>query len=293
MVQTIGILSPGDMGHAVGRALGANGLKVITCLEGRSPRTRQLAEQAGISDVASYAELVEAADMILSIMVPANAKPAAELVAAALQSTGADLIYADCNAVAPQTTHQIAGLITDAGGKFVDASIIGGPPHTDYTPRIYAAGPQVERLADLNNYGLTIVPMGHDIGQASAIKMCYAALTKGTSALMLELLTAAQALGVYEALLDEFSNSQAANKERMERGLPGVPPKSRRWVGEMEEIAQTFADVGLTANILTGAADMYRLLGATALADLTPEDDHKPALAEVVAALVEQAETDR
>jgi 3-hydroxyisobutyrate dehydrogenase-like beta-hydroxyacid dehydrogenase len=264
-------------------------MNVITCLEGRSARTRTLAEQAGIVNVGTYEALVEQADMVLSIMVPSYAQPAAELVAEALKSTGADLIYADCNAIAPQTTLAIGKWITDAGGKFVDASIIGGPPREGYTPRFYASGPAADQFAALNNYGLDVIVMGTEIGQASAIKMCYAALTKGTSALMLELLAAAQALGVYDALMDELANSQAANKQQMERGLPGVPPKARRWVGEMEEIAATFESVGLTPNILTGAADVYRLLGETPLADLTPEDKIKPALAEVIAAMVEQA----
>jgi hypothetical protein len=116
--------------------------------------------------------------------------------------------------------------------------------------------------------------------------MCYAALTKGSSALMIELLTAAQALGVYDALAQEFEKSQPAMWARMQR-LPGVPTKSRRWVGEMEEIATCFAGVGLTPRILSGAADMYRLVGATRLADRTPEDTEPlPSLDEMVAALV-------
>ncbi len=289
-MKTIGILSPGDMGHAVGATLKSHGLEVITCLQGRSARTRALAEQAGITAVETYGTLVQQADVILSIMVPAYAHPAAELVGAALRETGANLIYADCNAIAPQTTQAIGKMINEVGGQFVDASIIGGPPRAGYTPRIYASGPTVATFADLNHYGLNVIAMGNEIGQASAIKMCYAALTKGTSALMLELLTAAHALGVYDALLEEFSNSQRTNKERMERGLPSVPPKARRWVGEMEEIAATFESVGLTPNIFTGAADMYRLLGATALADLTPEDEVKPALAEVIVAMVDQTQ---
>jgi 3-hydroxyisobutyrate dehydrogenase-like beta-hydroxyacid dehydrogenase len=99
----VGILSPGDMGHAVGRALVENGVKVITCLEGRSNRTRELATKAGIEAVPTYGQLVHDADMILSILVPAEAKNAATMVSKALEDTEEQIIYIDCNAIAPAT----------------------------------------------------------------------------------------------------------------------------------------------------------------------------------------------
>ena len=164
--------------------------------------------------------------------------------------------------------------------------IVGGPPRGGSSPRFYASGPDTSAFETLGEYGLHVVALGDQIGQASAIKMCYAALTKGSAALMIELLTAAQALGVSEALAQEFEQSQSAHWARMQ-GLPGVPMKSRRWVGEMEEIATCFAGVGMTPRILTGAADIYRLVGATRLADRTPEDTEPlPSLEEMVAALV-------
>ncbi len=116
------------MGHTVGTVLSQNGLRVITCLAGRSQRTRQLAEKAGIVDVPTYSQLVIDAELILSIMVPAQAMSAASEVAEALQQTGTSLTYVDCNAIAPQTTRQLGEQITSAGGVFVDASIIGPPP---------------------------------------------------------------------------------------------------------------------------------------------------------------------
>ncbi len=121
--------------------------------------------------------------------------------------------------------------------------------------------------------------------------MCYAALTKGLTALCTELLTAAKRLGVADALTAEFQLSQAALFARMENGLPGMPPKARRWIGEMEEISATFAHVGLTPDLLAGAADMYRLVGETHLADLPPEArDQFPTLTELIAVLAEQLE---
>ena len=142
MPNAVGILSPGDMGHTVGNVLRENGLRVITCLKGRSQRTRQLAEKAGIEDVPTYPEFVTEADLILSIMVPAQAVSAASAVAEALQQADTTLTYADCNAIAPQTVRKLGDIITSTGGTFVDASIIGPPPRTPGATRFYASGPR-------------------------------------------------------------------------------------------------------------------------------------------------------
>ena len=120
-LKTIGLLSPGNMGHTVGKVLVSNGLDVITCLKGRSDRTRFLAEQAGIEDVPDYETLVLESQMILSILVPAQAVQAARDVVAAMSQTGVSIIYADCNAVSPQTVRNIGEIINEAGGRFVDA----------------------------------------------------------------------------------------------------------------------------------------------------------------------------
>ena len=283
MPNTVGIFSPGDMGHTVGNVLRENGLRVITCLKDRSQRTRELAKKAGIEDVPTYPQLVTEADLILSIMVPAEAKSAAQLIAETLKQTDTTLTYSDCNAIAPQTVRKLGDIITTAGGTFVDASIIGPPPCTPGATRFYTSGPHLDTFSELNNYGLDVRTLGDEIGLASAIKMCYASLTKGLTALCTELLTAASVLGVSDALTAEFQLSQSALFERMERGLPSMPPKARRWIGEMEEISATFEHVGLTPNILTGAADMYRFVGDTHLADLPPEAHDKfPTLAELV-----------
>ena len=293
MPHTVGILSPGDMGHTVGDVLCQNGLRVITCLQGRSQRTQQLAEKAGIQDVPTYPQLVTEADLILSIMVPAQAMSAAAAVAEALQQTSATLTYADCNAIAPQTVRKLGEVITAAGGTFIDTSIIGPPPRHPGATRFYASGPNLSLFSELNNHGLEVRPLSDEIGHASAIKMCYASLTKGLTALCTELLTAAQVLGVSDALTAEFQLSQSALFERMEKGLPGMPPKARRWIGEMEEISATFAHVGLTPNILTGAADMYRFVGDTHLADLPPEArDRFPTLAELIEILAKSLKSE-
>ncbi len=287
-LRAVGILSPGDMGHTVGRVLGEHGLRVIACIQGRSERTRLLAESANITAVPTYRQLVVEAGLILSILVPAQAMAAAENVAEALGETKTELVYADCNAIAPQTVRRIDKIITAAGGNFVDASIIGPPPKNDGSTRFYASGGNLDIFQQLSCFGLDIRPLGTQVGLASAIKMCYASLTKGLTALCTELLTAAEILGVSDALAAEFKLSQSALYERMERGLPTMPPKSRRWIGEMNEISATFEYVGLTPKILAGAAEMYRLVGDTHMADLSPEElEAFPALGEMISNLAE------
>ena len=289
-IQTVGIYSPGDMGQAVGKLLAERGLRVIAGLDGRSERTRHLAQEAGIEDVGALTALVQEADLLLSILVPDQAVNAAQAVAQAVTATPRDLLYVDCNAIAPQTVQIVDRIITAAGARFVDASIIGPPPAQTRKPgttRFYASGPDVATFARLRDYGLEIIDLGSVIGQASAIKMCYAALTKGLTALCTELLTAAEVFGVSGALAQELEGSQAMLYKQMQQALPGMPAKAHRWIGEMEEIAQTFGAIGLTPHILTGAADIYRFVNTTPLAHLTPEDP-KPTFETMIKTLANQ-----
>jgi 3-hydroxyisobutyrate dehydrogenase-like beta-hydroxyacid dehydrogenase len=272
-VQTVGILTPGDMGHSVGDVLRRGGLRVITCLRGRSARTAALAAEAGIEDVPDDQTLVREADMILSILAPSAAGEVAERVAAALRATHADLCYVECNAISPQTTRRIGARLTAAGARYVDAGIIGGPPKPGQSrdTRFYASGVHADEFAELRDYGLEIRLLGDEIGKASGIKMCYAALTKGLQALGTELLVAARALGVEEELRAEQAQGPGSPRLWIERSIASMPPKAYRWVGEMEEIAATFADLGLTPRILLGAADLYRFVSETPLGAETPE----------------------
>ena len=272
-IRTVGILTPGDMGHSVGEVLRHGGLRVVTCLQGRSPRTAALAAEAGIEDLPDYETLVREADMILSILAPAAAAEIAARVAAALRTTSASLCFVECNAIAPQTVRRIGAPLTAAGARFVDAGIIGGPPkpgRSRGTP-FYASGGHAPEFAELSRYGLEIRLLGDEIGKASGIKMCYAALTKGLTALTTELLVAARALGVDEELRVEQSQGLGPIRQWAEHSIPSMPPKASRWVGEMEEIAATFEDLGLTPRILLGAADLYRFVSGTPLGAETPE----------------------
>jgi L-threonate 2-dehydrogenase len=231
-IQTVAILTPGDMGHSIGNVLRLGGLRVITCLRDRSPRTAALAAEAGIDDVPDYETLVREADVVLSVLAPHAARALGDRVAGALRATGANVLFVECNAIAPQTVREIAAVITAAGARFVDAGIIGNPPAPgDTRNRIYVSGEHAAEAVELGEHGLSIRPIGTEIGQASGLKMCYAALTKGLTALATELLTAGEAMGLGPALRAELQESQGTLLPWITRQVPGMPPKAYRWVG--------------------------------------------------------------
>jgi 3-hydroxyisobutyrate dehydrogenase-like beta-hydroxyacid dehydrogenase len=289
-LKAVGLLSPGDMGHVVGQRLITHGMPVLTCLDGRSERTRALAVKAGIGDVPTYGDLVRETEMILSIMVPGEAVRAATKVAEALRETGETIAYVDCNAIAPATGREIDGIIRGAGSVYVDASIIGGPPRREGT-KFYASGPDTKPFEALNKYGLEVRPLGPEVGQGKGIKMVYGALTKGLTAISTQLLMAAWEMGLYDALESLHEETQGVQRQRMMRAVPNMPNRSRRWVSEMEEIAKTYEAIGITPKMYQGAAEFYRFVGGTPLADETPETmDRDRTLRQVIKTLCTELE---
>ena len=284
-VQTVGILSPGEMGAGVGAALQASGLSVLTCLAGRSPATHERAEAAGLEAVPDLATLVERCDLILSILVPARARGVAAEVGAAARSAGANTVLADCNAIAPQTVQAMEADLKDSRVTLVDGGIVGGPPRNGQGPRVYASGASAHVLGQLDGRGIDVVDVGPEIGKASAVKMCYAAMTKGTTALRTALLVAARRLDVYDELIAEMEHSQAAALGAAKQGMRRLPNVAYRWIGEMEEIAHTFEHVGVTPNFHTGAAQVFREVDATFGRDADLSD-----LADAVSRLAKHAE---
>ncbi len=271
-LDTVAILMPGDMGHAVGRVLRENGHDVICALDGRGPHTKTLAGQAGLRDVVDLRAVVEQADLILSILPPAAALSLAQDVAGHMAATGKTPVYADCNAIAPETAKAVGQVISAAGAKFIDAGIIGTAPGVGAGPRFYVSGPDHARMLPLDGKGFQVIGMAGDIGQGSAIKMAYAGLTKGTWTLHTAVLLAAKQLGVMEVLLEEFAASQSGALKAMRAQVPFIPADSARWVGEMEEIAKAFADVDVTPGFHEGAADIFRVLERTPFAYETRAD---------------------
>jgi len=274
-IANVGMMSPGDMGQAVAIQLRAGGFNVCTALEGRSDRTRALAREAGLTDVGSIGQLVDQCDVVLSIMDPGSAVNFARQAAEALRATRSNTLIVDCNAIAPDTVRQIAGVIKQGGGRFLDAGIIGPPPRGKAKTNLYVSGPDAGDLEQLAGPQLIIHAIGDGISDASALKMCYGALNKGTQALWLEVLIAAQRLGVAGLLDQQLQQSQAERYIWALGQLPPLPPKAYRWVPEMLEISKTLSAAGMTAKMFEGAADVYRFVAATSLGKETPESRDK------------------
>lgn len=274
-INTIAIIGTGDMGHSVGRALIKEGFRVITALIGRSERSCKLARLGGLEDVGSLENLIKGSDLFLSIMPPDEALRFASLSCNIIDESGSKTLYADFNAIAPSTSKKIEELFSKVGLPFIDGSIIGPPPGKNIITRMYSSGAESKTLQSLSGPNLQFLSLGSEIGRASALKMCYAALTKGTMALDLAALLAGKKMGVYDELKTEFINSQEAAYGRMEARLPWLSTDAGRWSGEMDEIACSFEAVGLPAGFHLAASDIYRRLANTSLAQEKPENKDK------------------
>ena len=288
-LRNFGVVSPGDMGQAVSMRLKACGYGVYTALEGRSTRTAELAKAAGLEDCGSVDRLIATCDAVFSILNPGAALEKAREIAAAIRKSGKKILFVDCNAIAPQTVREIDGLISNAGGIFVDGGIIGPPPRGKAKTKLYVSGPAAGELSQITDAQLQVRVVGERVGDASAVKMCYASITKGAVALGVELLIAARKLGVEHALEAEFKESQPDIYEWVLSRSVSMPPKAYRWVPEMLEIAKTFEGVGMTPRILQGVADMYQYIHQTPLGQESPEQarDRARTGAEVVQALAD------
>ncbi|OGL29074.1 MAG: hypothetical protein A3G44_13310 [Candidatus Rokubacteria bacterium RIFCSPLOWO2_12_FULL_73_47] len=256
-MTTIGILHPGEMGSAVGAAARAGGARVLWASAGRGGVTRERAAAAGLEDAGTLAGLVAASDVILSVCPPAAARDVARAVAVH-RFAG---LYVDANAIAPATTREVGALVEKAGARFVDGGIIGPPPVTRGTARLYLAGDGAARVAALFAGGaLEAIALAGPPGAASALKAAYAGWNKGQAALLMAARAFAAAEGVEAALLAEWKLSQPDLPARSEAAVRSNARKAWRFVGEMEEIAASFAAAGLPEGFHAAAAEVYRRL---------------------------------
>ncbi len=256
MTPVVAIVAPGAMGAAVGKRLVDNGLKVLTSLQGRSEATVARAKAAGMADADD--KEIAAADFILSILPPGDALALAERFAPALRASNSKPVYVDCNAVNPKTVERVAAAIAPTECPFVDAGIIGSPPKPgDAGPRFYASGPAAPRFARLRDYGLDVRVLNGAASAASALKMSYAGITKGTQAIGAAMMLAAVRAGSADDLLAELQGSQKQLFPWLKRQLELMPPKAYRWVAEMQEIAGFVADDPGARDLYEGAAEFY------------------------------------
>jgi len=256
MTPVVAVIAPGMMGAAVGKRLVDNGVKVLTSLKGRSAETAGRAKTAGMS-VANDEEIA-ASDFILSILPPGDAVALAERFQPALKASNAKPVYVDCNAINPKTVDRVAAVIAPTDCPFVDSGIIGSPPKPgDAGPRFYASGPAAPRFATLRQYGLDVRVLDGATSAASALKMSYAGITKGTQAIGAAMMLAATRAGSADALFAELSSSQKEMFAWFKRGLALMPPKAYRWVAEMHEIAGFVGEDPTAHELYEGAAHFY------------------------------------
>ena len=255
MTNTVGLLHPGEMGVTVGAAARENDVRVVWASQGRGPRTRDRAGEAGLTDVDTLAALVEHSRIIISVCPPHAAAELARAVAGRRFSG----VYVDANAVSPATVGEVRRIVEAGGASFVDGGIIGPPAVTPGTTRLYLSGAESTRVADCFRRGpLEACVLDGPPGAASALKMAYAAWTKGSAALLIAIRTLSIHEGVDAALIREWDLSQSGLPGRSAGAVRSNARKAWRFNGEMEEIADTFAAAGLPDGFHRAAAEIYR-----------------------------------
>lgn len=266
MRPTIAIIAPGAMGAGVARRLAEHGITVLTSLAGRSPQSIDRAHAAGMREVEER-QLMEA-DFLLSIVPPAEALALARRLVPLLAAANRKPVYADCNAVSPQTMQRIAKTVAETGAPFVAAGIIGPPPKPgSNNTKFYASGSAAGELAKLNDFGLIVRVLDGPLTAASALKMSYAGITKGFTALGAAMILAAGRAESAEALKAELAESQPALNGFLTRQMRSMYGKAYRWVAELDEIAQFVGKEYPEHAILDAAARLYQRIAADVAGD--------------------------
>jgi 3-hydroxyisobutyrate dehydrogenase-like beta-hydroxyacid dehydrogenase len=263
------------MGAGVGGRLAERGLHVITSLAGRSAASVKRAEAAGM--IAASDQECAQADYFLSILPPSEALPLATKMAALIGPSNKKPIYVDCNAVSPPTKVEIGNVILKAGAPFVDVGIIGLPPQPDGSaPWLHASGVDAARFAPIGEFGVNVNVIEGPIGAASALKMSYAGITKGVTALGAMMMLAATRNGAAQGLRNEFERSQKALLPWFQRAIPAMYPKAYRFVGEMDEIADFVGDDPAARKLYEAISEFYTRFAA----DFAGKQDETGALSE-------------
>jgi len=238
----VGLVHPGEMGSAVGDLLVESGHEVLWASGGRSAETR--ARAAAFRDTGTVRALAREAQVVLSICPPHAALDVAR------SARGFDVLYVDANAVSPATARELAALHPE----FVDGGIVGGPPREPGT-RLYLSGARAPEVAAL--FEGTFLE-SRVVRDASALKMAYAAWSKGSAALLLATRAVARHYGVEEPLVAEWAESIPGLRDRLASAERSAAAKGWRWAGEMDEIADTFAAAGQPDGFHRAAAQVYR-----------------------------------
>jgi 3-hydroxyisobutyrate dehydrogenase-like beta-hydroxyacid dehydrogenase len=279
--QNVGILHPGQMGVSIAASAQNSEHTIYWVSEGRSPETRKRAEKLGFQDAQTLAHLCKICSVIISVCPP----DAAETVANQVLSHSFRGLYLDANAISPQRTRRIGKAMAAGGVAFVDGSIIGGPAWKPHSTWLYLSGDAAQQAAAYFSAGpLETDIVAGGIGKASALKMCFAAYTKGSTALLCAIVGAAESLGVLGDLERQWSRNGSDFAEQTSNRVRQVTAKAWRFAGEMDEISATFSDAGVPGEFHSAAARIYRRLAGFKDA---PE---APSLEEVLEALLARDE---
>lgn len=278
--MVVGLIGAGEMGSALSARLRKGGVRVVVALEGRSERTRSFATEAGLEDVGDLATMLVEADVVLSIVPPAEAARAVDAIAASVGENRP--LVADLNAVAPATARELARTLARAGLDLVDGSISGPPPSRAGTTRIYLSGSRADEVAALPLDGVERVVVGSEVGLASAVKMSTASVYKGRVAVLAQALRAAHANGVLDPVLDDLVETGLADRERTAETVARASAKAWRYVDEMRQIAATQASVGLPPELFEAFAVVYAGLAEQAVADAPEQVDGALSLVDVL-----------
>jgi 3-hydroxyisobutyrate dehydrogenase-like beta-hydroxyacid dehydrogenase len=284
--MAVGVVSPGAMGSALAAALARTGQSVLTTLDGRSARTRELAAQTPFVVLPDLAAVVAASDVVLSVVPPGEAVATARAIATAAARSGRRPLVADLNATSPVTLDLVAAALREGGIDLVDGSISGSPPWRPGMTRIYLSGARAHEIADLGFDGVELPIVGGEIGTASALKMSTASVYKGIALLLTHALVTARAFGTLEHVLDDLRRVVPELLDAPEIRLASAASKAHRYVAEMREIAMTQEAAGLPASVFEAIAEAYDAISSSPAAQSTPEQAARAAdLGEVLAAI--------
>jgi 3-hydroxyisobutyrate dehydrogenase-like beta-hydroxyacid dehydrogenase len=253
-MKKIGILHPGEMGISVAASAMNSGHQVYWVSTGRSEQTRQRAEKQTLVELQSLSELCQICEIILSICPP----HAAEELARSVITEKYRGIYVDANAISPQRVKRLHQIMEENGIHFIDGSIIGGPAWKPNETFLYLSGKDAEDISGCFLSGpLETRIIAGEVGRASALKMCYAAYSKGTTALLASILATAEAFNVRDDLYRQWDLDDLDFSEQVNRRVIRTTPKAWRFTGEMKEIAATFENAGLPSGFHEAAAEVY------------------------------------
>ena len=282
------------MGSALGASWKEGGAEVVTCVAGRSARTREAVARAGLTTVESPKDVVQA-DIVVSVVPPGEALAVASEIAGWAAEYGARPLVADLNAVAPTTVERIAAALGRADLTLVDGSISGLPPTPDRRPtRVYLSGERASDLAAIASPWTEVAVLDGPVGRASALKMCTASMYKGTNALVMHAMLTAHAHGVLDEFLADVAHVWPDRVPTWHLDIALAATKSGRFVDEMREIARTQGDIGLPADLFDGVAAAFTRSATTELGHSEPEQLVLTAsVREVLASLEPTAGEDR